>query len=934
MSLPSVEAIVNILSQTPAGAVLPLQRLADVAQRAHGPVVQAYDDRRKRDRYNSQLSGQPIPKTGKELLETFDGTPYATVAQNARRQLERIYSHDVSNWVAHATYQDWIDLFSSMPHVQYMNDYVNYEPHILRLIHQGDFPPSIGPDAGSTVSASQAVRAFLRWYDPLVKSGQATYAYNKFRKGQMELGALGEYGHALVRYLKDLGKVPENQAQLEALIPEMRRLLAVAESTNGGKIAMAFGLMRDAEFILDSKPSPEQIEVAGAFLADVDAIASRLDTDINRHRLMKFRDELKAKFQKMRPVQSQKCNERQGSVCEVVRPRKNPRRNPNCNQEHIYDSEGRKYTVVYRVVAAALDGSTVVTSNKPVSFRSQFEPPISYPREFQTRDLATPAEMSKIVDISRRLDPERLLNKHQDPTLGPPVVWPHEGKLFVLGGNGRTMAFLMADQEAYQKYLEYAHCKWDCFPTEPAPKGTRWMLVREVEGASYTQAVQLAAASQRSTAAAETRLSEAEGMMRSLQLNESNLPTVWWLSSIFGDNLDEFLADKEMPCGLPSTTNQVFFRYVFKNLDEAKRLRITKEPSLAADMIQNVFIGMLPKEAKNPELYEDRRVIDALVGASAPVLTTHLLARDERIPAKYDLWEALKGAVPVFQTLMELKPTTKKLVEILTEQANQPSLYTGRQMVEAPALSWALALAIWGAGKTLAPEGKIADYLKPYFDMLDRNFGPQLSMFRGPPPDPADVLGEKVPMYSQVAQVLNKFMKRNPLLINKGVMPVFALALDADKLSPHHPMSLTFNAPISISNIREFQERNPEFYRFAVKGMRSDKWEDAVNAVNVALLSVFRDDKMRLYALSVPQQRNVVATLPILAALKLAAMRGEIPETMDPAHTFPEGPDRAFLAANTRAAVDTVMQYAERAYRNDPRQAMLFGFRNPKHRRA
>ena len=118
----------------------------------------------------------------------------------------------------------------------------------------------------------------------------------------------------------------------------------------------------------------------------------------------------------------------------------------------------------------------MTTSNFPGTFRVNRD----YPAALQARDLSAPGESAKIQKIAANLDPVRLIWPHSDPTLGPPVGWPDGGRYLVLGGNGRTIALLMASPEKYAEYLAVLRAAWPGLDVPALAPGERAMLVRVV----------------------------------------------------------------------------------------------------------------------------------------------------------------------------------------------------------------------------------------------------------------------------------------------------------------------------------------------------------------------------------------------------------------------------------------------------------------------
>jgi hypothetical protein len=653
----------------------------------------------------------------------------------------------------------------------------------------------------------------------------------------------------------------------------------------------------------------------------------------------------------------------QDAVCRVLVPKKNPhklRRNPDggpradigCADEVVIDSEGRSYPIVYRVVEAALDGSTVVTSHNPQTFEWQTGAPLRYPEEFQTRDLGSAAESTKIERIAKNLEPLRLLGKHMDPTLGAPVVWPHGGKLYVLGGNGRAMAFLRAPEHAYQAYLKLARCRWDCFPSGAAPHGSRWMLVREVQDISKEQAIQLAAASQKSTAATENKIAEAIGLVRALGLEAAEMPLFRFNGPMTPENVEEMRRPTINAEGFREESPGFrFFEYVRKRLDPTKQSKVAQDLQEAARYMEAAVIGLLPEAAQKPSLYEDSRSQDALLGAAPAIISTHSWELHGKLLSGYDLWPALRDAVPLFETIRRKKPLDiRKQMDMEREQVG---IQGGKRISDAPPLAWALALALRAAAGTSQPEVRVAELIRPYYEALqtacykpEEDTG-QAGMFgrmRAVVADPCE--GRRKPAGDLFADSLrdsgvsgaDAFYK-NYYQIVHGEVPVGAartlfnrgparklndLLTVAHVYARHGDApAIEWQRPLDTENAHEFRSLNPDFYRWALHKYPAERgWAGGVDALLGGMLAALPAAlQTRLVSLPPRQHPLVIAALPSVLTLHQAAQRGEVAPAMDPGRSFPEG---VLKAATVKEAIQAMRDYTGKARRSDPRQTALW----------
>ena len=405
----------------------------------------------------------------------------------------------------------------------------------------------------------------------------------------------------------------------------------------------------------------------------------------------------------------------------------------------VYDSDGRRYPVTYVVVAAGLDGRTgVVPSHDPKHFG--WTP--NYPEGFQTRDLGALEETQKIRTIARTLDPYRLLGRHMDPTLGPPVVWPgRDGRYYVLGGNGRTLAFLLTDDDRYAAYVAEGRKRWaECFPTRAAPAGTRWLLVRVVHGLNQAQAIKLAAASQLSTSATEGRIGRALGLVRSLGLDADRLPLPRWTKALAVDEIPDFEA--------ASDQNWAFVNAVLSQMDNAKRVRYENDPEQKEELLTAVMIGLMPPALRKGNLLDDPKIEAALIGSMPAVLTTHGLAQTNEIYPDFDLYPVLDDAILVFDSLRRKRLSFKALRVLLDDERKTARIPGTRRVSDASDLAIAFAGLLFNASRRSAPEEVVTKILTKYVEEANQ-FGAPRQMFgfglSREKPDPALILSNLIP---------------------------------------------------------------------------------------------------------------------------------------------------------------------------------------------
>lgn len=327
-------------------------------------------------------------------------------------------------------------------------------------------------------------------------------------------------------------------------------------------------------------------------------------------------------------------------------PDRQPSGTPCPTTQILYDGLGRQYISEYKVFRTNDDGSgAIIPSNEPTSFWSIK----TYPKALQARDLATTAEKLKITKMAQTLDPARLLTHHADATLGAPVVWEgKKGKYFVLAGNGRTIALLMAPKDKYAEYERLGKKKWGgIWPKGKDPKGKRSILVRVIrhaDGKNLTerQAVQFAGGSQVSTSGAETPIREALSYMRALGVNKRELPYFEWYGEVNADNALKF-----------ARLNQAFTTEILSRLSPAQKARISSDPWVLAKTISMVLAGFVPLEIVD-EGFSSVKEEEALLSFLPALVYLQKLIDDGQAKEKWNLLPHLIGAKFFLQAVRKL----------------------------------------------------------------------------------------------------------------------------------------------------------------------------------------------------------------------------------------------------------------------------------------
>ena len=414
--------------------------------------------------------------------------------------------------------------------------------------------------------------------------------------------------------------------------------------------------------------------------------------------------------------------------------------------EPLFDAKGNEYRATYRVITTAINGSgPVVPSNNPETMR----PEKGYPPAFQARSLEGSGEAGKIRQIAKGLDPTRLLIRNADPTLGTPVVWAKGKKLFVLGGNGRTIAILSAPAERYAAYLAEGRSRWPyAFPKGQPPKGKRYILVRDVsavDGQPLTeaQAVILAANSQDATSAAESPIGKALSAVRGLGIKSmGDLPAFSWGGIITSDNVGAF-----------QKKNAAFVQSLLDRLDPAQAKLTASTPKLMADLVNAVMVGFLPAEVTR-QGFANEKDERALLAAMPILVTLHQGVEQGNVKAGWDLLSRLDAARQF--AVMVRNKSVKQAVTMVELADQQVQLGEGTKNavkslfdeLDPLAVAFAILLKRAGAGRDPAVlieetlgNGERANGMKLYLTAAEADSPRAVSMFGASrAPDPAVTL--------------------------------------------------------------------------------------------------------------------------------------------------------------------------------------------------
>jgi hypothetical protein len=415
-------------------------------------------------------------------------------------------------------------------------------------------------------------------------------------------------------------------------------------------------------------------------------------------------------------------------------------RNPQCvTVAPLYDSEGRKYRVEYKVVDTDAHGAgPLTTSNRPGTF--EVDP--AYPPEFQARDLSSLPETQKIRKIANSLDPIRVLWAHSDPTLGAPVVWrdPRTNRLHVLGGNGRTIAILMSPKDRYEDYLATLHNEWASLaPADDPRSGRRYLLVREVSRAdgrplSIGEATMLAGASQESTAAAETPLGRAMSVVRGLGITDPRvLPAFQWDSEL---NIDNVKSDNPNRWLGFIDVNPGFWNALLERMDPARRDAYSQAHK-QVELIKQVMVGYLPREVR-AQGFGDEAIEETLMAALPLIVSLETLILAGDVKPKWSLMAVLPDAIRLYRGLERMprkeRPSKKMMHTLLEQEAAQTSIAGAEPLLaNIHLLGFYLGVGLANWSTLSDPSTGVQKVLKPYFSQAIQDNPKQAGMFGGAP---------------------------------------------------------------------------------------------------------------------------------------------------------------------------------------------------------
>ena len=443
-----------------------------------------------------------------------------------------------------------------------------------------------------------------------------------------------------------------------------------------------------------------------------------------------------------------------------------------CSPEQpMFDAQGREYLVVYRTLPTSLDGKEgAIASNLP-----NFQLNKDYLQDFQARDLSAIGESSKIRKIAQKLDPTRLLVASGDPTIGAPVVWTDtDGKSYVLGGNGRTIAFLLASDDRYKDYVNEASQRWFNVYDKTERKGYRNLLVRDVyksDGSplSIAEAVKLAGASQESTAGKETPLRQALSRARGMGITkDTDLGQIVAPMALSPYTIDKF-----------TKSNFGFFRKVMELVPEYIRVQLTnvddKTKPIAFDTISSVLVGRYLPVKFVQEGFGNDKEEEAIIGVLPSLVALQQAVDNGRIYPQYDLLDKLETARS-FMKLYRWKSYGDALQDYKTQCDLQTSFLEPSPVCAMNKLGVAFGLYLKRMVQSSDPTKGVSDINK-YIDKALEDDPNMVGMFGEPTPQEIEDKATKAFISLALPSKLGEtLLQQNP---SEGIMDTDRIIIEA-----------------------------------------------------------------------------------------------------------------------------------------------------------
>ncbi|KKN13740.1 hypothetical protein LCGC14_1003220, partial [marine sediment metagenome] len=316
-----------------------------------------------------------------------------------------------------------------------------------------------------------------------------------------------------------------------------------------------------------------------------------------------------------------------------------------------------RYQFQFRVVAA----EDLIVSNDPFTFL----PNPDYPEELQPRDRARTATKLQVEKLAANIQPDALLEDFRVLDRGTPIVGPD---LIVEGGNGRTMALILAAAEFPQMYGEYKLRLVDRI-------GEFGIDAADIEGIETPVLVRV-------------RLSDVDRVRFAA---ETNTPAGISTSSIESASEDANRITVDMLMGLDlndgegladalrATRNAPFVRSFLSKLESNEQAQLVDSDGLVNQdgirrIVMGVFVSTFPGDdgIRLAELafesidLQIRNVVNALSQSLGPLATAEALVQAGERQEDLAIAGDLASAVIVFA---KIKSTPGQIVEAFLNQS-------------------------------------------------------------------------------------------------------------------------------------------------------------------------------------------------------------------------------------------------------------------------
>lgn len=297
-------------------------------------------------------------------------------------------------------------------------------------------------------------------------------------------------------------------------------------------------------------------------------------------------------------------------------------------------SYGKETTVETRTDSipakyAIVELRSIIPSHDPRTW----SPHPLYPLSCQQRDYThDKSEQAKVERGARALDPKYLLTDTPTAVDGPPVV---AGNLVSLGGNGRTMMGLLADDESYARYVRELQDRLSLFSiTANLDEYDRPFLVRIIE------------ADMESCAKYSNILNK--GLTQDVDITTETVSFARQLAPADLEELGEYFDEREVETLAEALRDRSIQNRV---------VRVFRRASIITSQNQSQWLDpasgelsdlgrLLVEKILLGAILRDKRLIDAAQSYTAKIVRAlPLIVRMQRLSAEWDLSPNIEEAI-------------------------------------------------------------------------------------------------------------------------------------------------------------------------------------------------------------------------------------------------------------------------------------------------